>query len=180
MAQTLDVQLINENARTQTLKLDNPKSNLTKNDVINAFNIGISNGVYISNDGTPIIRVGEVVLTTSTKVVIQGETVTFTPEKLNINGTLSSQYISILPTVEVANGTPQGVSITNLQYTERPGSSTLTIYAIIQDNNNTVEVNIIRNKATAGNYQGTFNLNIVVLGIVTTIPATFNVNVSDG
>ena len=127
IVKNVDIQLIDDDAKSTTVKLDNPKDNITKNEIVQVFTTAINNNWLLSNYGSAIKGVGQVQLTTSEKVLLEGEAVYVTPASANI--TLSNSPVTT--TFTVSNGLIQMVELTGdnnfMTFSETHTSTTISV-----------------------------------------------------
>lgn len=155
--QTVDVQLLNANReRPKTYKFDNPKANLTRAMVSEAFSPALANGWLLAADDTTAMYLGEVILNTSKKVTLDGEDFYVTPNSLTID--TKSPY-----TLTVTGAKVQGYNFKNSTFTSEEGTP---VIVTISENGLTVNVmyNFLEN--------GTVDLILIILGQEVTIPIT--------
>lgn len=71
-SKVLEIELLNANGGTDaTFKLDNPNSDVTKAQVVTAFNDFLEANYLIGNSGAALTSVGTVTLVTTDKVVLE-------------------------------------------------------------------------------------------------------------
>ena len=161
----VEIQLIDNDARTTTIKLDNPKTNITKPEIITVFSTAISNNWLLSNYGNPIQGIGQVQLTTSEKILLEGDPVYVTPSTLSF--TLTNQKPADNKTVTVSGGpTIQGYNIRNLT------NANLNYKITIASDGLSIQVIVLTTDLSAGD-NGSFDLDLVVQGKIITVPCTF-------
>ena len=139
VVKNLDIQLIDEDAKTTTVKLDNPREDITKNQVISVFATAISNNWLLSNYGNPVKAIGQVQLSTSEKILLEGDPIYVTPERATLRPTPSTPSTQ---TFSVANGTIQMVELsleseTQGQYisvSQTHTSDSITVTATLANN----------------------------------------------
>lgn len=170
--QTVNVSTIDEDGKQTTFNLDNPKDNLTKQQVVNAFQTGIDNGILISNYGSLIKSVGTVTLATSTKIELEGEPIYISPNSLEFNLTRLVDGSSATSTVTVTNGTIQSAGITDMQVSS--GGYLSNVKVVSSFTTNVVTVTVIEKGSSSGTtYTG--KLIIVIQGNSYHVPITINI-----
>lgn len=160
---TIDITTIDIDGNQTTFKLDNPKNNITKSEIINAFDYGIQNNLLMSNAGALIKSVGTTILTTSEKVEIEGDTVYVTPNELTTKKDWGVTETSIL------NVTVTGAQPT-LAYFEENTNTNLT-NVLFETNINQQQVSLTiftKNNITIPDLVG--HLYIYVAGSTIRIP----------
>jgi len=165
IVQTLDVSTVDEDGKITTFKLDNFKENITKNQVISAFQYGINNGLLMSNYGSAIKSVGTVMKSTSTKIELEGEPIYITPS--SIEATLDSSTASKVVEVTVTSQI-QAASVMDLQKSD-PNSNIQAYVQNISYENNTTRISVYIYMADTGR-SATAKLVIVVNGVNNTVP----------
>ena len=161
----LDIQLLDVNREgTTTIKLDNPKTNVTREQVSAAMQPAFSEGWFISpKTGRTLTYLGDVIVNQSIKTTLGGEDFYVTPSSLNFwNESEGDHYTSL--DINVSGATIQGYNITDLA----------------QDAGYNVSVTISNNglKATVHlsnlNPQSstTFNVVLIIQGTAITIPCS--------
>lgn len=179
MAETrvINVSTIDEDGKQTTFNLDNPIENITKNQIVTAFNYGIQNGLIMSNNGTKVISVGTTTLTTSNKVIIEGEPVYITPNKISlVTGTWYNEA-KLTATVTVQNADIQAAQVTNIQLNK--GETEITsdyFYQTLNVNNGNITINFISINEETANSSGSANLIIIINGTTYNVPITFSQN----
>lgn len=164
----LDIQILNaERAETTTIKLDNPKQNLTREQVSAAMQPALSNGWLLTSKGSVAMYLGDVTYNTSTKVKLGGEDFYVTPNSLTLTPESGMEFMAT-GTVTVSGATVQGYNIVHVSGTA-------------PDN---VEVNLSENRLTAtiGFTMDddshlpacVYNLELVIQGTIVTVPVTVN------
>ena len=171
--QTVNISTIDEDGKQTTFNLDNPKENLTKNQVISAFQSGIDHGILISNYGSLIKSVGTVTLATSTKIELEGEPIYITPNSLEYTFNRIVDGSSATKTVSVTNGTIQSAGVTDLTVSSGGYLSNITVVSNFTTSTVTVKV-IEKGSSNGTTYTG--KLIIVIQGTSYSVPITITVN----
>jgi len=170
VTQTLDVSTIDEDGKTTTFKLDNFKENITKNQVVEAFQYGINNGLLMSNYGTAIKSVGTVMKSTSTKVELEGEPIYITPNELTLTIPAGNPHHTDT-TITVANaaGMVQAASVVDVQ----SSNTEATYYAYIASLTESAGVySIVFRIGTEAITTITGRINIIINGTNNYVPFT--------
>lgn len=170
---TLDVSTIDDDGRQTTFKIDDPKSNLTKNEVISAFNYAFSRNLLLSNYGAPIRSVGTTTISTSTKIELENETIYVTPSRLDFD-MATSQSSTMVVTVTAPQ--IQAASVLNLKQTSGVTSNLacyVTNISYESSSGNTL-IRVFANAANNTSFSATAILNIIINGRTTQIPITIS------
>lgn len=170
----INVSTVDEDGKQTTFNLDNPKDDLTKAEVVSAFQVGIENSLLMSNQGTKIITVGTVAITTAEKIILEGEPVYITPNAINLATSTWYNEAQLSATVTVQNANIQAAQIANVQLAK--GETVFTTndyYQIINVNENVITVNFISRNEDTANSTGTANLVIIINGVTYNVPITF-------
>ena len=136
--QTVDVKCIDSDGNQTTYKIDNPKNNITRLEIVNAFNYGIQNGIIKSSYDNPIVSVGTTSLSTSTKTEIEGEPVYITPSSITLSNVPANGSIESA-TVVVSNATVQAAAAQNLKIN---GNVVSNYYATTSINEQATQVTV--------------------------------------
>ena len=156
------IQLIDDDAKSTSVSLDNPKNNLTKNEIVEVFSTAINNGWLLSNYGSAIKSVGQVQLTTSEKVILEGEAVYVTPASAEMSpraGTPANQVFT------VTNGNIQMVELSL-----NSDSSGNFMVASETHTANSVTVTMALQGSPTGTIVNNYTLKILVGTTVISIP----------
>lgn len=159
---TVDIQLVDENNKGSTYKLDNPKDGLTKSEVIQVFTSAINNNWLLSSTGGRVVSVGQVQLTTSEKVILQGETIYVSPVSAELTATSGTPATQ---TFSVTNGTVQMTELTL-----DAGSSGNFMNPSVTSTSNSVTVTVSLAGTPTGTVINNYTLKILVDTVVFTIP----------
>lgn len=162
---TADIQIVDETrSDITTVKLDNPRENLTKADISTAFSNAFANEWLLTNkSGRPAKYLGDVTINTSTKVKLGGEDYYVTPSSLSFASGTNTQ------TLTVSGAYIQGYNVTNLTGS-LPSLDRISI--VISENGLTASVTL----NNQGNFNGTFNIILVIQGIEVIIPVSYGEN----
>lgn len=163
----LDIQMLNANhSAATTVKLDNPKDNITREQVSAAMQPAFTNGWFLCNDGSTAMYLGDVTINQSIKTRLDGEDFYVTPSTLTFSGRdIQSSDIT------VSGATIQGYNITSDNEIVREGFN-----VSLSENKLVATVKAeqyMLNNLTAG----TYNLQIVliILGTEVNIPVTLTI-----
>lgn len=161
---TVDIQLVDaERLAVRTYKIDNPKENLTRAMVAEAFQTALAQEWLLAGKAQIAKYIGDVTLNTSTKIILGGSDYYITPNSLTLNSPDNSGIIT------VSGAYIQGYNISNLQNQS----------GVILNNNIQVElsangliatVTVGFNSATTGT--STFDLILVIQGVEVPVPVT--------
>ena len=156
--QTVDVQLLNASReRPKTYKFDNPKANLTRAMVSEAFTPALTKGWLLAADNSTAMYIGDVILNTSKKITLDGEDFYITPSSLSF-----SPQGSETKTVTVTGAQIQGYNIKNKVLV----NTSLTVNIVEND----FVANVTKNSSE---YQtGSATLILVIQGQEVSIPIT--------
>lgn len=158
---TLDVQLLNANRESvRTYKFDNPRSDVTRAQISEAFQPALVNSWLIAADGSPAMYIGDTIINTSKKVSLDGQDFYVTPTELNLSITTPGQ--PAVGTVTVTGAQIQGYNFKNKQGT----FSVLT--AVVADNGLTATLTV----STPQGNSASCDLILIILGKEVVIPVT--------
>ena len=111
----LDIQLLDaDRSGTTTIKLDNPKVNVTREQVSAAMQPAFSAGWFLTSKGTTAMYLGNVTINQSIKTKLGGEDFYITPSSLNFFNSSEGDHYSNLD-INVSGATIQGYNIANLE-----------------------------------------------------------------
>lgn len=156
--------------RNRTINIDNPKDNLSLNQIKAAFQPAIAGGWLLSSSGSAITEVVEAKYNQVIKTQINGVPVTVSPSSLTFNilaSTAVGQYS--YETLTVTNGTIAGIICPDT--TEVPNS--FVISNLGYNSGKTVAgIAVVRLANSGATYSG--NLKIIIEGSDTpiTVPVT--------
>lgn len=167
---TVDIKAYDADNNLTTYKIDNPKNNLTKAQVLAAFAPAIEQGFILVNSGAPLARIGDVIRNQSIKTDIEGEPVYFTPAEPSLVFTPSGDYFETTTTIAVTNAPVQAVTVNSVNFTGLSGNffnTHTTVTATNTESNITVKVIIHKESAEgwAVEFSGTAVLEVVVQGV---------------
>lgn len=151
----------NDNLR---IRIDNPKTNITRAEIADAFQTAFTNNWIITSKGSTAGYIGEVVLETSTKISLEGDDYYVTPNSLTLNGTVEQ-------TLTITGAQVQGFNIKNFTSSGSPPLTPKNVNVIIAENGLSVAVAM-----SVSSYTGNFDLILIILGQEVTIPCTFTKN----
>ena len=173
---TVDVQIYDDQNKTTTYKIDNPKDGLTRTEVVAAFYTGINAELFITSNGKPV-SVGTVTLSTSIKEVMAEDSIYITPSLINV--TIYSQNVKITD-VTVTGATIDNSAVSNIDWTSKPeiftgvpqikiSSQTSTSLSLSWESPSEV---------SSGNYVGSTTLFIIINNKTFQVPININFTVS--
>lgn len=156
----LDIQILNaDRAETTTFKLDNPKQNLTREQVSAAMQPALTNGWLLTSKGSVAMYLGDVTYNTSTKIKLGGEDFYVTPTALTLTRTNAN---SASGNINVSGATIQGYNINNLEYEP-------SVTCKITNNGLGLTVNA---QSSGSLPAGNFEVQLVIMGTTVTVPVT--------
>lgn len=162
---TLDIQMLDESRGNATLiKLDNPISNVTREQVSAAMQPAFTNGWFLTSKGNVAMYLGDVTINQSIKTKLGGEDFYITPSSLSF-GTVTPGVDST-QTVTCSGAAVQGANIANVSPTE----NSFIFLAPVINENNTVNVTIRKEGGNTENI--TFDLKLIINGAILTVPCT--------
>lgn len=167
---TVDIQMLNaERGSATTIKLDNPKDNITREQVSAAMQPALSAGWFLCTDDSPATYLGNITVNQSIKTKLGGEDFYITPSSLS----LSAQVDQIATgTVNCSGATIQGINIDNIVgFDEHPEDYVEFLSPVIAANGLSAQIKV----KVIGSMDGdtiSFKVKVIVQGIVVTIPAT--------
>jgi len=154
----LDIQLLDESrAGTTTIKLDNPKANVTREQVSAAMQPAFTNGWFLTSKGTTAMYLGDVTINQSIKTKLAGEDFYVTPASLTFTAADAEDGLAI----QVSGATIQGYNLLFDPQTQP------VLTATISDNGLTITVKI--DDYISGQ---TMAIELVIQGSVVNIPIT--------
>ncbi len=161
---TVDIQMLDANrANATTIKLDNPKENLTREQVSAAMQTAFANGWFLCNNGSPAMYLGDVTINESIKTKLGGEDFYVTPSSLNFwNESEGDHYTSL--DINVSGATIQGYNVTDVAQ-----DAGYNVSVTISDNGlkATVHLNNLNPQSST-----TFNVVLIIQGTAITIPCS--------
>ena len=157
----------------RSLNIDNPKSNLTLNQIKDAFQVPIANGWLMGKNGV-IVEVQKAQYSQSIKIPIAGGEISVTPSSLTIeNGSSWS--------VTVSGANPTSAIIVDSNVTESSGSA--NFYWITPEiDGQTVTITAYNNASSTGQhtFTGTATLQIWFGADKINVPITVNLSIFVG
>lgn len=107
----LDIQLLDESrADTTTFKLDNPKSNVTREQVSSAMQPALTNGWLLTTKGNVAMYLGDITINQSIKTKLGGEDFYVSPSEVNLQ---TDGTTDVATTINVSGATIQGYNFKN-------------------------------------------------------------------
>lgn len=109
MAETkvLNVKTSDSSGASVTYNIDNPKNipdPLSRASIVSAFQYGIDNSILISSKGYPITTIEQIAVTTSEKVIIDGDAVYVNPSSIETeSSTIQSETVTINTAIQAAS-----------------------------------------------------------------------------
>lgn len=164
---TLDIQMLDaDRGDATTIKLDNPKDNVTREQVSSAMQPAFTNGWFLTNKGSVAMYLGDVTLNQSIKTKLGGEDFYVTPTSLAFSQPAGGSFP--YQKVSVSGATIQGYNFAN------KSSNKIKPDANVIDNGLSIMVAASASAATA-DMNGTFDLELIIQGEKVTIPCTITV-----
>ncbi len=156
---TLDIQMLDaDRSNATTIKLDNPKDNVTREQVSSAMQPAFSNGWFLCSNGNTAMYLGDVTINQSIKTKLAGEDFYVTPDTITME--------SGATTVTVSGATIQGY---NLKDTDTLVNHRVTSIAIAS---NGLSITFSIEKINTGTEN--FTLVLIIQGLEINIPVTLN------
>lgn len=163
---TVDIQLLDASrGGTTTVKLDNPKQNITREQVSGAMQTAINNGWLLTNKGDVVTYLGDITISDSIKRILGGEDYYITPNRLDYTSVGGGS--SETKTLTVSGAIIQGVSIDrgNLP------NNVIILNPVVSANGLSVDITLTTDgSGVSGSYS--FTTRLVILGQTTEIPCT--------
>lgn len=169
IVETLDIQLLDESrSNATTVKLDNPRENITREQVSAAMQPAFANGWFLTSKGDVAMYLGDVTINKSIKTTLDGSDFYVTPTSLTMKAVNESQT-EYEPTITVSGATIQGYNYTPLT---GPLASKIDKFEVtIAENGLTATLKFF---ASAGFGSGsdycTMDFYLVIQGVRITIP----------
>ncbi len=164
---TLDIQMLDaDRADATTIKLDNPKDNITREQVSAAMQPAFTNSWFLTNKGSVAMYLGDVTINQSIKTKLAGDDFYVTPPSLSfsVNAGASFSYQNIT----ISGATIQGYNFVNVGDDIAPRaeiiSNGLAIKVIPTLDNATIEMN------------GSFEIQLIIMGQIVTVIVYVEVN----
>lgn len=167
---TVDIQLLDaDRSDATTVKLDNPKPNITREQVSAAMQPALVNGWLLTNKGSVAVYLGDITVNQSIKTKLQGQDYYVTPDHLYIQ--LSSQAgATATGTITISGATIQGFSITDSSI---QNDAVEILMPTISENGLSIDISVKGLQTSGG---ATFNVNLIILGEKITVPCTVTRN----
>lgn len=166
----LDVQLLDaERSNTTTVKLDNPRNGITREQVSAAMQPAFTNGWFLSSKGETLMYLGNVTINQSIKTILDGQDFYVTPSELTVYlGNEVSTDTAVDYTVTCSGATIQGYDISEFT----PSNVMRITAAELAENGLSVTISILKlPNMTSGNF--TRNLYLIIQGVRIAVP--FNI-----
>lgn len=178
---TLDIQLLDaERKGATTIKLDNPRNNVTREMVSSAFQTALANEWFLTNGGLPVMYLGDITVNQSIKTKLGGEDFYVTPSTIDFHygdWDLNSQATT---TITVTGATIQGFNFTN-----KVGNNFDNVYwlrGVIADNGLSMQVIANLEDGAGSDFPAeeyTCDLELIILGTTVKVPMKISNNVPD-
>lgn len=172
---TLDIQLLDEaRADATTIKLDNPKSNVTREMVSSAMQPAFANEWFLTNKGSIARFLGDVTINQSIKTKLGGDDFYITPTSFNEQIAIDEVKNLV---INCSGATIQGVNIDNFTNTfedEHPEDYVQVYAPVIAANGLSVTIPVY-GKSTTSPETISFDANVIVLGTTVTVPVTVSI-----
>lgn len=169
----VQVTVFDSGGYTKTYNLDNPKPNLTLNQIKNAFKIAIDGGWLLGNNFDPVIEVRSANYSEATKTSIDGAEVVVTPSTLNYDGNTQKS-------VTVTGGFVTSTNLINLEYIASVSGSTFVFTApVISDDGSVVTLNsrVSISSGNECNFKGTATLELFIGTNKISVPIVFDITI---
>lgn len=167
--ETLDIQLLDESrSNATTVKLDNPRENVTREQVSAAMQTAFANGWFLTSKGDVAMYLGDVTINKSIKTKLGGEDFYVTPNSLTMKAVNESQT-EYQPTITVSGATIQGYNYTQLT---GPLASRISKFTVtIAPNGLSATLYFLADSGFgAGDDYCTMDFYLVIQGVRITIP----------
>ena len=159
----LDIQLLDaERSNTVTIKLDNPKNNVTREQVSAAMQPALTNGWFLNSKGDALMYLGDVTINQSIKTKLSGEDFYVTPS--SISGNFIGK--SFQTQVTVSGATIQGYNFDNID--NQTGKNVVRQLQITENQLSAILFVDANEAVTSGSYS--MDLQLIIQGITVTIP----------
>lgn len=163
---TLDIQLLDaDRGDTTTIKLDNPKDSLTREQVSAAMQPALVNGWLLTNKASVAMYLGDVTINQSIKTTLEGEDFYITPNELVIETNTETEVYSELT---VAGATFMGYDY-SFRATTGAGNALIT-KVVITNNGLTMKIYA---KGESTNKR-TYDFYVIVQGEKIKVPVSLN------
>lgn len=161
---TVDIQMLDANrSNATTIKLDNPKNNLTREQVSAVFQTPFANSWFLTTKGGVATYLGDVTINESIKTKLGGEDFYVTPSSLNFwNESEGDNYSSL--DINVSGAIIQGYNITDVEQ-----DAGYNVSITIADNGlkATVHLNNLNPQRSTN-----FNVVLIIQGESITVPCS--------
>lgn len=156
---TVDIQMLDANrSNATTIKLDNPRDNITREQVSAVFQTPFANSWFLTNKGGVAMYLGDVTINESIKTKLGGEDFYVTPSSLSFTAGSAEDGL----TVTVSGAIIQGY---NVRYVDK--NSDPVVNVTIADNGLSATVTL--DDFTSGK---SMSLILIIQGESITIPIT--------
>lgn len=156
----LDIQLLDANrSNATTIKLDNPKDSVTREQVSSVFQSPLSNGWFLAGNGSTAMYLGDITVNQSIKTILGGEDFYITPTAL----TLEVNNNVATGTITCSGAVIQGYNFTNLNNIEAN-----SLRASIAENGLSITINAFNTSS-----QYSFVTRLVIQGVEVDVSCGF-------
>ena len=156
----LDIQLLDaDRSNATTIKLDNPKDSVTREQVSAALQTPLTEGWFLTSKGSTAMYLGDITINQSIKTKLGGEDFYVTPASLSFSMASSSQQ-EHTETITVVGATIQGYNFIN----KYPNGYSISA-EIAQ---NALSINVKFTKLTAGANNG--KIILIIQGTEVAVP----------
>lgn len=170
---TLDIQLLDANRKNATtIKLDNPRSNVTREMVSTVMQPALANEWFLAQDGSIAVYLGDITVNQSIKTKLGGEDFYLTPSSITIIAPIDEIGTA---TITCTGAVIQGINIDNITahegWDEHPEGYIEILAPVIAANGLSAQIRV-KGISNTGGEAVDFDVNVIVQGTVTTIPAS--------
>lgn len=159
---TVDIQLLDaDRSNATTIKLDNPKDDLTREQVSSAMQPAFTNGWFLCNNGNVAMYLGDVTINQSIKTRLDGADFYVTPSSL----TLTNSGNSASGNINVSGAVIQGYNISG-------ASAGMNVKITINNNGLTANVRVTNVTPTSQVPTGDFTVTLIIQGQSIVVPCT--------
>lgn len=156
----LDIQLLDANrGDATTIKLDNPKDDVTREQVSAAMQPALAAGWFLTNNGSPAMYVGDITVNQSIKTKLGGEDFYITPTTL----TLTVNNNIATGTITCSGATIQGYNFTSLNNIEYN-----SLRATIAENGLSITINAFKTDSSFS-----FVTTLVIQGVEVNVNCSY-------
>lgn len=157
---TVDIQLLDANREdTTTIKLDNPKENITREQVSAAMQPALAGGWFLTNQDRVAMYLGDITVSQSIKRKLDGADFYVTPTSLTLTRMTANNASG---SISVSGATIQGYNIKPLEYEP-------SVTCKITNNGLGLTVNA---QSSGSLPAGNFEVQLVIMGTTVTVPVT--------